>query len=96
MANNTYLDWVLENTSKIFPEIVQNFEGGTSVAWDEDPWSLGCASYYAPGEMTTMFPHVATPEGRVHFAGEHTSLLYVMEGAAQSGMRVVQEIAAAS
>jgi monoamine oxidase len=47
--------------------------------WDQEPWSLGAAAYYAPGEMTTMFPHVASVEGRVHFAGEHTSTLFVMD-----------------
>ena len=62
--------------------------------WDQEPWSMGAAAYYAPGEMTTMFPHVAGAEGRVHFAGEHTSTLFVMEGAAQSGVRVAREIGA--
>jgi monoamine oxidase len=45
--------------------------------------------------MTTMFPHVASGEGRVHFAGEHTSELFVMEGAAQSGVRTAREVGAA-
>jgi monoamine oxidase len=69
-----------------------HFERGRSICWNEEQWSLGAWAYYGPGEMTSMFPHVATPEGRVHFAGEHTSTLYVMEGAAQSGARCVQEI----
>ena len=92
MSSEDRLRWAMENLVKIFPEISSNFEGGTSVVWDQEPWSLGCSAYYAPGEMTVMFPHVGMPEGRVHFAGEHTSLLYVMEGAAQSGVRVVEEI----
>jgi len=87
--------WSLENVTKVYPEMAENFEGGTSVVWDDEPWSLGAAAYYAPGEMTTMFPRVATPEGRVHFAGEHTSELFVMEGAAQSGIRAAREVAAA-
>jgi monoamine oxidase len=87
--------WSLENVTKIYPEMAENFEGGTSVVWDDEPWSLGAGAYYAPGEMTTMFPHVARPEGRVHFAGEHTSELYVMEGAAQSGIRAAREVSAA-
>ena len=87
--------WALQHATKVFPEMAENFEGGTSVVWDEEPWSLGCAAYFAPGEMTTMFPHVATPQGRVHFAGEHTSEIYVMEGAAQSGVRAAHEVGAA-
>lgn len=86
------VQWGLEDVSKVFPEMAENFDGGTSVVWDEEPWSLGAAAYFAPGEMISMFPHVATVEGRVHFAGEHTSPIYVMEGAAQSGVRAAREI----
>jgi monoamine oxidase len=92
MTPEERLRWGLRNVSKVFPEMAENFEGGTSIVWDQEPWSLGAAAYYAPGEMTTMFPHVATVEGRVHFAGEHTSTLFVMEGAVQSGVRVAHEI----
>jgi monoamine oxidase len=35
-------------------------------------------------------------ESRVHFAGEHTSTLFVMEGAAQSGVRAAREVGAAA
>ncbi|HXZ79807.1 MAG TPA: FAD-dependent oxidoreductase, partial [Terriglobales bacterium] len=51
--------WGLENVGKVFPEMAENFEGGTSIVWEEEPWSLGASAYYAPGEMTTFFPHVA-------------------------------------
>jgi monoamine oxidase len=44
--------------------------------------------------MNSLFPDVATPDGRVHFAGEHTTSLCAMEGAVQSGLRVAQEISA--
>jgi monoamine oxidase len=94
MTPEERLRWGLGNVSKVFPEMAENFEGGTSIVWDREPWSMGAAAYYAPGEMTTMFSHVATVEGRVHFAGEHTSTLFVMEGAAQSGVRVAREIGA--
>jgi len=87
--------WSLENVKKVYPEMAENFEGGTSVVWDEEPWSLGATAYFGPGEMTTMFPHVASVEGRVHFAGEHTSTLFVMEGAAQSGVRAAREVSPA-
>jgi monoamine oxidase len=90
------LRWGLDNVVKVFPEMSEQFEGGTSICWDEDPWTLGAWAFYGPGEMTTLFPHVATPAGRVHFAGEHTSTLYVADGAAQSAIRAVQEINAAS
>jgi len=46
--------------------------------------------------VPTLFPHVATSEGRFHFAGEHTATSMTMEGAAQSGLRVANEVSAAT
>jgi monoamine oxidase len=84
--------WALEQVRHIFPEIEDNFEGDTSVAWDQEPSSLGGCAYYAPGELATLFPFVANPEGRVHFAGEHTGRIFTMEGAAESGIRAAREV----
>jgi monoamine oxidase len=43
--------------------------------------------------MGELWPHVATPEGRVHFAGDHTSpWIRWMQGALHSGNRVAREI----
>jgi monoamine oxidase len=84
--------WALGQVSRVFPEIEENFEGGTSVAWDQEPWSMGGCAYYRPGELTTLFPFVARAEGRVHFAGEHTGRIFTMEGAAESGIRAAREV----
>ena len=83
-----------ENVTRVFPQMSDNFAGGSSVCWDTEPYSLGAWAYYGPGEMNSLFPDVATPDGRVHFAGEHTTSLCAMEGAVQSGLRVAQEISA--
>jgi monoamine oxidase len=46
--------------------------------------------------MASLHPHVAAAEGRVHFAGEHTSpWTSWMQGAIESGLRAAREIAAA-
>jgi monoamine oxidase len=38
-------------------------------------------------------PDISTPQGRLHFAGEHTSAwMGWMEGALQSGERAAREI----
>jgi monoamine oxidase len=84
--------WTLEYLNKVHPGFAENFEGGTSFSWSEEPWSLGAWAYYAPGEVATLYPHVAKPEGRVHFAGEHTTMNMTMEGAAQSGLRAANEV----
>jgi monoamine oxidase len=40
---------------------------------------------------------VTAPEGRIHFAGEHTSLAHSwMQGALDSGLRAVQQLLAAA
>ena len=45
------------------------------------------------GQMTAMAPVIAAPEGRVHFAGEHTSTWTGwMEGALESGERAAREV----
>lgn len=84
--------WAREHVTRVFPEMADEFAGGASTCWDREPFAQGAWAYYAPGEMNTMFPHVATVEKRVHFAGEHTADLYFMEGAAQSGARAAREI----
>ena len=41
----------------------------------------------------SLWPHIARAEGRIHFAGEHTSLWPAfMQGALESGERVAREI----
>jgi monoamine oxidase len=88
--------WALKHMEKVHPALTANFEGGTSFSWDDDPFALGAWAYYAPGEMTAIYPHVSKAEGRIHFAGEHTSaLLGTLEGAAQSGLRAAHEVATA-
>jgi monoamine oxidase len=65
-------------------------------AWHEDPWAGGGWGWVPPGDLHWMFPAMRRPEGRVHFAGEHTSLWIAwMNGALESAERVGQEILAA-
>jgi monoamine oxidase len=88
--------WTLQYMDKVHPGMAANYEGGTSFSWDEDPYSLGAWCYYAPGDMTGIFPFVGKPEGRIHFAGEHTSALpATIEGAIYSGIRAASEVSSA-
>jgi monoamine oxidase len=85
--------WTVGEMNKVHPGIVENYEGAVTVSWDDDPYSRGAWAYYAPGDMTNIYPHVATAEGRIHFAGEHTSYLpSTIEGAIHSGIRAAHEI----
>ena len=88
------LDFVLDQAGQVFPGLRSEFEGGTSVCWDEEPWSKGAYAWFRPGQMTALGPHLARPEGRVHFAGDQTSSRPGwMEGALASGQRAAAEIA---
>jgi monoamine oxidase len=93
MENEERIRWTLGYFDKVHPGFAANFKSGSSIVWDEEPWSLGAWAYYAPGEMKELFPHVARAEGRIHFAGEHTASDMTLECAAQSGLRAAAEIA---
>ena len=84
------LRWTVPYMEQLHPGFAANFEGGTSFCWGEEPWSLGAWAYFAPGEMSTFYPHVARSEGRVYFAGEHTATSMTLEGAAASGLRAAK------
>ena len=77
---------------QIFPEFDAEFEGGVSKAWGADQWQRGAFALHTPGQIGFLTV-LAQAEGRVHFAGEHTShWTGWMQGALDSARRVVQEI----
>lgn len=84
----------LEAVTKVHPELPRDFEGGTSKCWDEDPWARGGWAISRPGDMRDFEQHIASPEGRIHFAGEHASPWRGgwMQAALESGERAAKEI----
>ena len=94
MSESERIDFALEQVDTIYPGMRKHFEGGVTKCWDEDEWARGVASYYKPGQFSSLLPHVARPEGRIHFAGEHTSVWIGgwMQGALESGDRVAREV----
>jgi monoamine oxidase len=93
LKESARISFVLEQTEKVFPGIRENFEVGVSKCWDEDEWARGASSWYRPGQMSQLWPHIARPEGRVHFAGDHTSAwIRWMQGALHSGNRAAKEV----
>ncbi|MGH7453556.1 MAG: flavin monoamine oxidase family protein, partial [bacterium] len=90
------LEKILAKVSAIHPEAPRYYEGGYVKWWQEDPWAGGTYAYFRPGEITTVRTMIAKPEGRIHFAGEHTAGWQgYMNGAVESGHRVAEEIHAA-
>lgn len=79
--------------STFLPDLPRNIEATYSKVWHEDPWQKGGFAFLQPGEFEWIWPAARRPEGRVHFAGEHTSLWFGWQnGALESAERVVQEI----
>lgn len=93
MSNDNRLKFTLEQMSKVHPDVSNHYVGGISKSWQLDPFSLGAHSLFLPGQITSWLPEIIRPEGRIHFAGEHTSIYSAsMEGAIESGVRAAKEI----
>ncbi len=86
-------DHVLSRWNSIFPGAQNNVEQGFSYSWVENEWSGGAWASPSEEQLERVGEHIGTPEGRIHFAGEHISGHYGwMQGALASGLRVTQEI----
>jgi monoamine oxidase len=58
-------------------------------------YAFGEAAVFTPRQFTELQPSIPTPEGPVHFAGEHTSLKHSwIEGALESAVRAALEVTA--
>jgi monoamine oxidase len=81
-----------DQARQIFPELTREFEGGVAYCWGLDPWQRGSFALHTPGQIG-FIETLAQAEGRIHFAGEHTSVWTGwMQGALESGQRVAREI----
>ncbi len=97
MSEDKRLEFVSREMEKVHPGLLENLEGAVSKVWPADPWAGGAASVHAPGQLTTICVGIERPEGRVHFAGEHTSRWPAwMQGALQSGLRAAKEVCEAA
>jgi len=87
--------FVLEMMERVHPGIRENYEGSAAYSWIEDPWALGAGAEFKAGQLSAYYRAMREPEGRMHFAGEHTSPWSGwMNGGLESGNRVAREIQA--
>jgi monoamine oxidase len=94
MPENERALFTLEQVEAVFPGAKSNFSGrAVSKCWDQDPWTRGDYCWFRPGQMQRLLPHLATREGPIHFAGDHTSALPGwIQGAMESGVRAAREV----
>jgi monoamine oxidase len=80
------------------PGIAAHYNGrAIRNAWERYPWTRGSYALFKPGQYSTLNGALDTREGRVHFAGEHTSADWqgYMNGGVESGQRAAREVAVA-
>ena len=66
---------------------------GQTQSWLRNRYAFGEAAVFTPGQITQFHLNIPTPEGPVHFAGEHTSLKHAwVEGAIESAIRAALEV----
>lgn len=92
-AEDARQEYILGHTDAFFPELRTDTVAFKSYVWRDDPWVRGAWTDFLPNQWWT-FAVRRRPEGRVHFAGEHTSAWAGwMEGGVESGKRAAAEIA---
>ncbi|GAB0104518.1 flavin monoamine oxidase family protein [Nocardia sp. JMUB6875] len=76
------------------PQVDAEFTGvGITQSWARARYALGEAAIPTPGQLHEHHLAARSVEGRVHFAGDHTSLNTAwIEGALESGVRAALEI----
>jgi monoamine oxidase len=75
-----------------FPGVALD-SAGASYCWDNDAFARGAYAWFQPGQVCTLIDILAAPEGRVHFAGEHTSPWPGWtQGALFSGLRAAHAV----
>ncbi len=86
----------LSDFEKIHPGMGDHLSVGLVKCWDEEPFAKGAYAWFAVGQMTEFGSALHAPEGRLHFAGDHTSNRPgFMHGAVESAKRAAAEVLAA-
>ncbi|MGP4080718.1 flavin monoamine oxidase family protein [Pseudalkalibacillus sp. R45] len=85
---------LLKDLAKIYGDVVYTeFQNAVGFDWSENPYSVGCFTLFTPRQQEEFEEIIRRPEGRIHFAGEHTSSFHGwMEGAIESGIRAAFEV----
>ncbi len=88
---------VLHDLARVHPQLAQAGMVRQAVcwSWSQHEWSRGGFAW--PGRREELHRPIVAPEGRIFFAGEHTSLVHTwMQGALESALLAVREMLASS
>jgi monoamine oxidase len=84
---------VISEIERIRPAAKGKLDAAYIKSWVRDPFAGGDYAIWGPGQVKNFVLEVGKAHGRVHFAGEHTSLSNRgMEGAMESAERAAQEV----
>jgi monoamine oxidase len=87
---------VIADMEEVHPGLRQYLETVVVKSWVNDPWQKGAYVVYHPGQQE-WYPAIRKREGRIWFAGEHTSPWPGwMQGAIASGIKTAREVNMAS
>lgn len=87
--------YALRGLQKLYGKRIEAFyaDRGQTQSWLRNRYAFGEAAVFTPRQFTELQPAIPTPEGPVHFAGEHTSLKHSwIEGALESAVRAATEV----
>ena len=87
------INQALKHGAQIHPQYIQEFETGTSVAWQRVPFTLGCAGDWTEEARKVHYDNLCQIDGRIVLAGEHASHLPAwMEGAILSSLDAISRL----
>jgi monoamine oxidase len=93
IAPNERVSAWIQRIAQFIPDLPNQVAASYYKVWHEDPWQKGAFAFMKPNEFGWMWPAARRAEGRVHFAGEHTSPWGAYQnGAFESAERCVQEV----
>ncbi len=84
----------LEAFQRLYLGRVRGVERVFMHTWANDPWAMACETVtYSPGQLKKIWPAIADPVGRVHFAGAYAdNLNWGQEAGTRSAHRVAEAI----
>ena len=92
MSPDERVEHTITVLEELMPDIREYVEAGMSICWDEEPFARGGGAWYRPGQLR-LRPLLTSPVGRLHFAGEGTSMWPGwVQGAFESARRASREV----